>query len=166
MVGRGAHRPGEELLPVVPGLDPTGFIRGVGGLDGVGPDWIAPLPSTPLSHSGPGGCGASRARHHSAQSAPRLSTPEGRSAALNGTRGGRYDRENEEGEGVDGGRSVIDPDQLAAICQRYGIRELALFGPVLRDDFTPYSDVDVLYDLSPTSPVRSLLDIGWIAVDL
>lgn len=61
---------------------------------------------------------------------------------------------------------AIDPDQLTAICQRYGIRELALFGSVLRDDFTPDSDVDVLYDLAPASPVRSLLDIGRIAVDL
>ena len=61
---------------------------------------------------------------------------------------------------------AIDPDRLAVICQRYGIRELALFGSVLRDDFTPDSDVDVLYDLAPTSPVRSLLDIGRIAVDL
>ncbi len=61
---------------------------------------------------------------------------------------------------------AIDPDRLAVICQRYGIRELALFGSVLRDDFTPDSDVDVLYDLAPTSPVRSLLDIGGIAVDL
>jgi predicted nucleotidyltransferase len=33
---------------------------------------------------------------------------------------------------------------LEAFCDRWGVRELALFGSVLRDDFGPDSDVDVL----------------------
>lgn len=33
---------------------------------------------------------------------------------------------------------------LAALCQRWGIVELALFGSALRDDFGPDSDIDVL----------------------
>ncbi|MCY0878172.1 MAG: nucleotidyltransferase domain-containing protein [Firmicutes bacterium] len=61
---------------------------------------------------------------------------------------------------------VIDRDRLAMICRRYGIRELALFGSVLRDDFTPTSDVDVLYELAPISPIRSLLDVAALVVDL
>lgn len=35
-------------------------------------------------------------------------------------------------------------DELAAICRRRAVRRLALFGSVLRDDFGPESDVDVL----------------------
>jgi predicted nucleotidyltransferase len=36
------------------------------------------------------------------------------------------------------------PDQIRAYCHKWRIRELALFGSVLRDDFGPDSDVDVL----------------------
>jgi predicted nucleotidyltransferase len=35
-------------------------------------------------------------------------------------------------------------DQIAAFCQKWKITELAVFGSVLRDDFRPESDVDVL----------------------
>jgi hypothetical protein len=37
----------------------------------------------------------------------------------------------------------IPHDEIAAFCQRWGIRELAIFGSALRDDFRPDSDVDV-----------------------
>jgi uncharacterized protein len=43
----------------------------------------------------------------------------------------------------------VDREQLAALCRRNGIRRLALFGSVLRDDFRPDSDVDVLIDFQP-----------------
>jgi uncharacterized protein with HEPN domain/predicted nucleotidyltransferase len=39
------------------------------------------------------------------------------------------------------------PEQIAAVCWAHHIRWLALFGSVLRDDFTEESDVDVLYAL-------------------
>ena len=39
--------------------------------------------------------------------------------------------------------------QIAAICRRYHIRTLALFGSVLREDFAPDSDVDVLVEFEP-----------------
>ena len=35
-------------------------------------------------------------------------------------------------------------EAIAAICRRYGVQELAVFGSVLRDDFGPDSDVDFL----------------------
>jgi uncharacterized protein len=35
-------------------------------------------------------------------------------------------------------------DQIEMFCRKWKIRELALFGSVLRDDFRPDSDVDVL----------------------
>jgi predicted nucleotidyltransferase len=38
----------------------------------------------------------------------------------------------------------IPSDRLAAYCKRWQIKELALFGSVLRDDFGPQSDVDVM----------------------
>ena len=40
----------------------------------------------------------------------------------------------------------IDRDAVAAFCRRHHIKRLALFGSVLRDDFTPDSDVDVLVE--------------------
>lgn len=40
----------------------------------------------------------------------------------------------------------IPSDRIAAFCQRHSIRKLSLFGSVLRDDFRPDSDVDVLVE--------------------
>lgn len=38
----------------------------------------------------------------------------------------------------------IPYEAIAEFCRRNHIRKLSLFGSVLRDDFTPRSDVDVL----------------------
>lgn len=38
----------------------------------------------------------------------------------------------------------VDHEQIADFCRRWKITELSLFGSVLRDDFRPESDVDVL----------------------
>jgi hypothetical protein len=43
----------------------------------------------------------------------------------------------------------IPKDQLADFCRRHHIRRLSLFGSVLRDDFGPESDVDVLVEFEP-----------------
>lgn len=40
-------------------------------------------------------------------------------------------------------------DRIADFCRRNHIRRLALFGSVLRDDFGPNSDVDVLVEFEP-----------------
>jgi uncharacterized protein len=40
-------------------------------------------------------------------------------------------------------------DKLTNFCQRWRITELALFGSVLRSDFRPDSDVDVLVTFAP-----------------
>jgi len=37
-------------------------------------------------------------------------------------------------------------DELEAICRRRAVKRLALFGSVLRDDFGPDSDIDVLVE--------------------
>ena len=41
---------------------------------------------------------------------------------------------------------AFDDKQIASYCRRHHIRKLALFGSVLRDDFGPDSDVDVLVE--------------------
>ncbi len=43
----------------------------------------------------------------------------------------------------------IPAERIAAFCRRHGIRRLALFGSILRDDFSPDSDVDVLVEFEP-----------------
>jgi uncharacterized protein len=48
-----------------------------------------------------------------------------------------------------GDRIQASPAQIAEFCQRWHITEYALFGSVLRDDFRPDSDIDVLLTFSP-----------------
>jgi len=43
----------------------------------------------------------------------------------------------------------IDREQIADFCRRHHIRKFAFFGSVLRDDFRPDSDVDVLIEFEP-----------------
>lgn len=43
----------------------------------------------------------------------------------------------------------IDQEKIALFCRQHHIRHLALFGSVLRDDFSPDSDVDVLVEFEP-----------------
>ena len=40
----------------------------------------------------------------------------------------------------------LNSERVAEFCRRHHIRKLALFGSVLRDDFTAESDVDVLVE--------------------
>jgi uncharacterized protein len=55
-------------------------------------------------------------------------------------------------------RNIEMPEkQIADFCQRWRINEFALFGSVLRDDFDPQSDVDVLVTFAPGAD-WSLLD--------
>ena len=52
-------------------------------------------------------------------------------------------------------------ERIEAFCRKYGVRELALFGSVLREDFGPRSDVDVLIDRDPAQPmtIETYLDM-------
>ena len=43
----------------------------------------------------------------------------------------------------------IPQDDLAAFCKTHEITRLAVFGSVLRDDFRPDSDIDVLVEFAP-----------------
>ena len=44
---------------------------------------------------------------------------------------------------------TFSQQRLAEFCQTHRIRRLALFGSILRDDFGPNSDVDVLVEFEP-----------------
>lgn len=51
-------------------------------------------------------------------------------------------------------------EQIAALCRRYHIHRLAIFGSALRDDFRPDSDVDVLVEFEPgKTPGFAFIDI-------
>jgi hypothetical protein len=52
----------------------------------------------------------------------------------------------------------IPTDKIADLCRRWKVKELALFGSVLRDDFRPDSDVDVLVEFEPND-AWSLFDL-------
>lgn len=43
----------------------------------------------------------------------------------------------------------VDADALAAVCDRYGIAELMIFGSRSRGTAGPDSDIDILYTLRP-----------------
>jgi predicted nucleotidyltransferase len=47
-------------------------------------------------------------------------------------------------------RVAASPEVIAGFCRRHHIRRLSLFGSVLRDDFRPESDVDVLVEFEPS----------------
>lgn len=46
-------------------------------------------------------------------------------------------------------RIHVTSEAIADFCRRHHIRKLALFGSVLREDFRPESDIDVLVDFEP-----------------
>src|SRR6266567_7609555 len=46
-------------------------------------------------------------------------------------------------------RGEIPKDKIAEFCRRHHIRRLALFGSILRDDFGPESDLDILVEFEP-----------------
>ncbi|RMF94183.1 MAG: nucleotidyltransferase [Nitrospinota bacterium] len=52
------------------------------------------------------------------------------------------------------GRKINIPrEEIARFCRRHRIRRLSLFGSVLREDFGPESDVDVLVEFEPGARV-------------
>jgi predicted nucleotidyltransferase len=56
-----------------------------------------------------------------------------------------------------GARIALPMEAIAEFCRRWQITELSLFGSVLRDDFRPDSDVDVLVTFALNAP-WTLLD--------
>ena len=46
----------------------------------------------------------------------------------------------------------VPHEEIAEFCRRWGVRRLAFFGSVVRDDFGPESDVDVLVEFRDRTP--------------
>ncbi len=47
----------------------------------------------------------------------------------------------------------VPAKKLAALCRRYGVKKLSLFGSAARGELTPESDVDVMVEFKPESRV-------------
>jgi hypothetical protein len=62
-------------------------------------------------------------------------------------------------------RIDIPQEPLEEFCRRWKITELALFGSVLRDDFRPDSDVDVLVSFAEDAR-WGLFDMGHMEEEL
>jgi len=62
-----------------------------------------------------------------------------------------FDSEKKSDVAVLGLRVIFDEVRLREICQTWRITQLALFGSVLRDDFRPESDIDVLLTFDPAA---------------
>jgi predicted nucleotidyltransferase len=54
----------------------------------------------------------------------------------------------------------VDRKRLVAVCRRYGIATLLVFGSAARGTFTASSDLDLLYELAPGTR------LGWEIDDL
>ncbi len=50
---------------------------------------------------------------------------------------------------VAGVRVDVPKEAIESFCRKHHVKKLALFGSVLRDDFGPESDVDVLVEFEP-----------------
>lgn len=62
-------------------------------------------------------------------------------------------------------RIPIPSGAVAEFCHSHQVKELALFGSVLRDDFTNQSDVDVLVEFDPDCDY-SLFDLVGVEDEL
>ncbi|NQU25613.1 MAG: nucleotidyltransferase family protein [Candidatus Nealsonbacteria bacterium] len=60
---------------------------------------------------------------------------------------------------------AIPKGQLTEFCQRWQIRKLSLFGSVLREDFGPHSDVDMLVEFEPGTVV-GYFDLAKMEMEL
>jgi len=62
-------------------------------------------------------------------------------------------------------RIAVPMEEIADYCCRNGIKRLRVFGSVLRDDFTPESDVDLLVAFQPDAGI-DLFDFVRIKQEL
>jgi len=55
--------------------------------------------------------------------------------------------------------------KIAAFCKRWSITEFSVFGSVLREDFRPDSDIDVLITIDPGAQI-GLLEMAQMQIEL
>jgi len=59
----------------------------------------------------------------------------------------------------------ISKDRIADFCRRHRIKKLSVFGSILRADFRPDSDIDVLVEFEPGARV-GLIKLAGIEIEL
>ncbi|MCP4644556.1 MAG: nucleotidyltransferase [bacterium] len=59
----------------------------------------------------------------------------------------------------------VPQPEVSRFCLRHGIRRLSFFGSVLRDDWGPASDVDVLVEFAPDTRV-GLIGLAGMEIEL
>jgi predicted nucleotidyltransferase len=59
----------------------------------------------------------------------------------------------------------LSEDKIKDFCQHNRIRRLSLFGSVLREDFGPESDIDVLVEFEPETNV-GLITLAGMEIEL
>ena len=59
----------------------------------------------------------------------------------------------------------IPKERIAEFCKRNRVRRLSLFGSVLREDFGPESDVDILVEFEPGTRV-GLIRLSGLEIEL
>jgi predicted nucleotidyltransferase len=62
-------------------------------------------------------------------------------------------------------RIKIPKKKIREFCQQYQVRRMALFGSVLRDDFRPESDIDVLVVFDPSAHI-TFMTLGKMSREL
>jgi predicted nucleotidyltransferase len=55
--------------------------------------------------------------------------------------------------------------KIGEFCKRWNIMEFSVFGSVLRDDFRPDSDIDVLVSIDPNAQI-GLFEIAQMQIEL
>ncbi len=63
------------------------------------------------------------------------------------------------------GDAQVDLTQLAALCRRYHVQELSVFGSAARDEMRADSDIDLLVEFIPGAKV-DLVDYAGLMLDL
>lgn len=58
----------------------------------------------------------------------------------------------------------IPQSELKDFCRRHGVKKLSVYGSIVRDDFTPGSDIDVLVEFP--GPTPSLFTLGGMLMEL
>ncbi|MGH7928821.1 MAG: nucleotidyltransferase family protein [Candidatus Binatia bacterium] len=48
----------------------------------------------------------------------------------------------------------VSKERIKAFCRRWKVKEFAVFGSILRDDFRPDSDIDVMVTFAPATSWR------------
>jgi len=69
------------------------------------------------------------------------------------------------GRSLQFGDTPVDESALAELCQRYHVRELAVFGSAARGEMRPDSDIDLLVEFLPEAEV-DLFDHAGLMLDL